>query len=223
MTFTPNKYTRWYYNIVDRAKTRALKVEVYSEKHHIIPKSLGGSNRKDNIVQLTGREHFICHWLLTKMVDHKKHKYQSWNAFSCMLYRENLNQERHKVSSRVFENIKSAGAKIKSEKFSGMNNPMYGRRGKLSPHYGKVWTDEHRKNASDSHKGQTRTAESRAKQSAATKGRKQTLEHIEKRKMVGENNPRFGYKMTPEEISQRTASLKRNKLLKAQGELKFQD
>jgi hypothetical protein len=157
------------------------------------------------------------------MVDHKKHKYQMWNAFSCMLYRENLNQERHKVSSRVFENIKSAGAKIKSEKFSGMNNPMYGRRGKLSPHYGKVWTDEHRKNASDSHKGQTRTAESRAKQSAATKGRKQTLEHIEKRKMVGENNPRFGYKMTPEEISQRTASLKRNKLLKAQGELKFQD
>ncbi len=72
-------------------------------------------------------------------------------------------------------------------------------------------------------KGQTRTAEYRAKQSAATKGRKQILEHIEKRKMIGKNNPRFGYKMTQEEISQQTASLKRNKLLKAQGELKFQD
>lgn len=221
MLFSANKYTRWYYNIVDRAKTRNLSAEDYYEKHHIIPKSLGGSNRADNLVKLTAREHFVAHWLLTKMVSNTKEKYQMWNAFSCMLYRENPSQERYKVSSRVFENIKSAGAKLKSEKFSGMNNPMYGKRGKLSPHYGKVWTDEHRKNASESHKGQTRTAEAKAKQSASSKGRKQTLEHINKRKMVGEKNPRFGYKMTPEEIAQRTASLKRNKLLKAQGELKF--
>ena len=127
MLFTANKYTRWYYDIIDRAKTRILSANNYYEKHHIIPKSLGGSNNTDNLVNLSAREHFICHWLLTKMVSNKKEKYQMWNAFSCMLYRENQNQERHKVSSKIFENIKSAGAKIKSE-----NNSLKSRSIKLN-------------------------------------------------------------------------------------------
>jgi hypothetical protein len=98
---------------------------------------------------------------------------------------------------------------------------MYGRRGNLSPHYGKKQSEDHLAKLIESRKGVVRTLESRAKQGASMKGRKQSSEHIEKRKLIGEKNPRFGYKMTPEEIAQRTASLKRNKLLKAQGELKF--
>jgi hypothetical protein len=74
---------------------------------------------------------------------------------------------------------------------------MFGRRGELSPHFGKEWSDEHRVNASKSHKGVIRSLESRQKQSVATKGREQSIEHIEKRKLFGEKNPRFGYKMTP--------------------------
>jgi hypothetical protein len=218
--FLHNKYSKWYFDIISTAQTRTEDL-LYFEKHHILPKSLGGKNNKENLVKLTAREHFICHWLLTKMVSNTKHRYQMWNAFSCMLYRENSSQHRYKISSRKFEIIKQAGSQIKSERFSGENNPMYGKRGDLSPHYGKIWTDEHRKNASESHKGRLRTEEARAKQSASTKGRKQTLEHIEKRKCVGSKNGRFGYKMTPEEIAQRTASAKRNRLLKAQGELKF--
>ena len=216
MLFTANKYTRWYYDIVDRAKTRVLDADTYIETHHIIPRSLGGDNNKSNLAILTGREHFICHWLLTKMVTNTKEKYQMWNAFSCMLYRENPNQERYRVSSRVFENIKSAGAKIKSEKFSGVNNPMYGKRGKLSPHYGKVWTDEHRKNASESHKGQIRTAESKEKQSRATKGVPKSKEHRMKTSasLLGKNNPMYGKKLSPETIAKRTTSMQKNKLAK---------
>jgi hypothetical protein len=212
MLFTANKYTSWYYDIVTRAKTRAL--DSYTEKHHIVPRSLGGDNSVENLVNLTAREHFICHWLLTKMVSNKKEKYQMWNAFSCMLYRENPHQERYKISSRVFENIKSAGAKLKSEKMAGANNPMFGRRGKLCPHYGKKKSAEHIANLSKSHKGQIRTVEARAKQSATTKGRTQTQEHIEKRKCIGSKNGRFGYKMTAEEIAQRTATMQKNKLAK---------
>jgi len=212
MLFNATKYTRWYYRIVDRSKTQSTSG--YSEKHHIIPKSLGGDNSPENLVRLTAREHFICHWLLTKMVDNKKHKYQMWNAFSCMLYRENHNQERHKVSSRVFENIKQFGAKIKSERFSGEGNPMYGKRGELSPHYGKKQTPDHIAKLTETRVGRTRSDESRAKQSQATKGRTQSLEHIEKRKCVGAKNGRFGYKMTPEEIAHRTAVMQKNKLAK---------
>lgn len=39
----------------------------YYENHHIIPRSLNGSNSSENLVLLTAREHFICHWLLVKI------------------------------------------------------------------------------------------------------------------------------------------------------------
>ena len=210
--FNDSKYTRWYYQIVAQARFQAYNG--YTEMHHVIPKSLGGNNNIDNLVRLTAREHFICHWLLTKMVSGTKQKYQMWNAFSCMLYRENSNQERHKISSRVFENIKSSGAKIKSERFSGKNNPMYGKRGELSPHYGKKKSVEHCAKLSESHKGFVRSSESRNKQGVSMSGRLQTQEHIEKRKCVGSKNGRFGYKMSPEEIAQRTATFRKNKLAK---------
>ena len=53
MIFIDNKYTNYYYSIVDRAKARTLSPEIYSEKHHIVPKSLGGDNSKNNLAKLT--------------------------------------------------------------------------------------------------------------------------------------------------------------------------
>lgn len=65
MIFINNKYTMWYYSIINSAKDR---VNVgYTERHHILPKSLGGSDNRDNLVRLTAREHFVCHHLLTRM------------------------------------------------------------------------------------------------------------------------------------------------------------
>jgi len=66
IAFLENKYSRWYTKIINNAKNRTING--YIEKHHIMPRSLGGSNDKTNIVKLTAREHFICHLLLTKMV-----------------------------------------------------------------------------------------------------------------------------------------------------------
>lgn len=67
--YLQNKYTKCYYNIIERAKSRNLPKEIYSERHHIIPRSIGGSNHSDNLVNLTAREHFICHLLLPRMLD----------------------------------------------------------------------------------------------------------------------------------------------------------
>ena len=210
--FTDSKYTKWYFSIIDSARYRINKG--YVEVHHIIPKCLGGLDTVDNLIELTAREHFICHWLLTKMVTETKQQYQLWNAFSCMLYRERPGQERYKVSSKIFESIKIAGSKIKSERFKGENNPMFGKRGILSPNFGKKWTEEHKKNSSISHLGKTRSVESREKQSEKTKGRKQTTEHITKRSRSGEQNHMYGKKLSPEAIAKRTATLKANKLAK---------
>jgi hypothetical protein len=77
--FNSSKYTKTYYKIVNAAQSTLRSG--YLEKHHIIPRSLGGSNRKDNIVSLTAREHYVCHLLLTKMTEglHKqKMTYAAW-------------------------------------------------------------------------------------------------------------------------------------------------
>ena len=39
----------------------------FRERHHIIPKCIGGSNHPDNLVELTARQHFVAHLLLAKV------------------------------------------------------------------------------------------------------------------------------------------------------------
>lgn len=67
MIFITNRYTRIYFSIVENARLRVLPKNQYKETHHIIPRSLGGDNSSDNLVDLTAREHFICHKLLVRM------------------------------------------------------------------------------------------------------------------------------------------------------------
>lgn len=100
--FMENKYTRWYFNIINFAISRDYNG--YTEKHHIIPKSLGGSNNKDNLVKLTAREHYICHLLLTKMVEgmyKRKMLFALWR-----MMHGNKEQLRHNVCSRQYTKIK---------------------------------------------------------------------------------------------------------------------
>jgi hypothetical protein len=61
------KYQEWYDSIICRAQGRHL--DVYFERHHILPRSLGGGDEETNLVDLTYREHFLVHWLLTKIYD----------------------------------------------------------------------------------------------------------------------------------------------------------
>ncbi len=64
------EYKRTYDRLIERAKGR-VKTKGEHENHHIVPRSLGGSNEKSNIVALTYREHFLAHWLLTKFTEGK--------------------------------------------------------------------------------------------------------------------------------------------------------
>lgn len=121
--YLQNKYSQCYYNIVNRAKSRATtrkqakKIFGYIEKHHIIPKAFGGNNDIDNLVFLTAREHFICHLLLTKMVNGKA-KYQMYKALHLMTVSTNKHQ-RHRCSSRMFETIRRNAAIAHSKLTNG--------------------------------------------------------------------------------------------------------
>jgi len=99
--FKENKYTKIYYQLIDRAIDRTI--DGYTETHHIIPKSLGGSNDITNLIVLTAREHFICHLLLTKMVeDELKHKmvYAAWQQS-----RPSMNKSL-KITNRIYEMLR---------------------------------------------------------------------------------------------------------------------
>ncbi len=58
-------YTNIYNQLMESAKGRHLTD--YTEKHHIIPKCLGGTNDVDNLIDLTPEEHYLAHQLLVKM------------------------------------------------------------------------------------------------------------------------------------------------------------
>lgn len=60
-------YKLHYERLVERARVRVLPKEVYTERHHVIPRCLGGTDEKDNLVRLTAEEHFVAHQLLVKM------------------------------------------------------------------------------------------------------------------------------------------------------------
>lgn len=121
--YLQNKYTKWYFSIITSALTRTNLG--YTETHHIIPKSLGGSNNSLNLVKLTSREHYICHLLLTKMTDginryKMLHAVSSYISWSTKKHNRNI-----KINSRIIENLKKdRSSKMKEE----MNLPENKRR-----------------------------------------------------------------------------------------------
>ena len=89
-------YQKIYNDLISRAQAREPLSE-YKETHHIVPKCMGGSDDKENLVELTGREHFIAHWLLCKIYDTPGLK----KAFGLMcLTGKNRS---YKISSQLYE------------------------------------------------------------------------------------------------------------------------
>lgn len=71
-------YQAHYDRLMLRAVGRVLVG--YSEKHHVLPKCLGGGNSKDNLVRLTPEEHYVAHLLLVKL--HPGHFGLLWSAMA---------------------------------------------------------------------------------------------------------------------------------------------
>ena len=120
--FKDNKYTKIYNMICNRA--RAREIMGYVEKHHIIPRSLGGSNAKSNIVKLTAREHFICHLLLTKMCENKNHGYKMCWALHKLTF-STPKQRKIIYTSTQYELARKIHSKNMKENHPSKNNPEW--------------------------------------------------------------------------------------------------
>ena len=116
-----SKYEKWYCGIIETARNR--KINEYTETHHILPRSLGGNNEPDNLVELTAREHFMCHWLLTKM-----HTGQARGKMINALYMmqsQGPYQTRYKskITSRIYKNLREEYAAYISNLNKGRKQP----------------------------------------------------------------------------------------------------
>ena len=121
--FIKNKYTKWYYNIINLARTK--NHTGYTERHHIIPKSIGGSDNDDNLIILSAKEHFICHFLLTKMIPSTSSSYHKMIHAFIFMKAENSNHYRY-MNSSLYDSIKEKYSIIRSEMSKSSNNSQYG-------------------------------------------------------------------------------------------------
>ena len=186
MPFLNSKYTNWYHAIIERAENRVLPDDLYTENHHVIPKSLGGTDLKENIAKLTAREHFICHWLLTKMTtgpDQKKMAY----ACKRMMHSSGKKQHRYKINSHIYEQLKvNLNLVLKGREF---NNEWLTKLKKSARHRAECEGEKEKaiRRANMIKVNKSRKGEKRPWQSGPNN-------HFYGVRMVGEDNPFFGKK-----------------------------
>lgn len=142
-----NRYIRRYNKFIEFFKNNLP--EGYVEKHHIIPKCMGGNNEKENLVLLPVRVHFLCHYLLYKGYPENR---LLAHAFAMM--GNNTPYTKRTFSSRMYEETKIA----RSLAMKGVPRPEYVKEKLRKPkenteNYKKPKTELHKKNISEGLKG----------------------------------------------------------------------
>ena len=158
--FLENKYSRWYFNMIANPD-----VSGYVERHHIIPKSLGGSDASKNIVELSLRQHYIAHRLLPKMVIDSSHRSKMLFALRCMLNYDKYGK-RYRPSSRVFEALKKQirEAKISDAHRANIKNAQVG----------KSLSEKHKQSISNALLGKSHSLATKARISKSNRGKKRS-------------------------------------------------
>jgi len=200
-------YQRIYDSIINRAKSegRVKSKDTYYEAHHILPKCMGGlGNRYDydhpNIVLLTGREHFLCHWLLHEIYPANK---GLTTAFIMMCNVKGNTQRCYTPSSRLEEYARLLNS---NQSKSGDHNPII-----TCPHCNKTGrgasmhrfhfnnckvltgitirpTLEHIEKTRQTSTGRKQSDKSRKKRSDSMIGRKQTEDHVKNMVLAKKKN-----------------------------------
>ena len=118
--------------------------------HHIIPRHAGGTNDPSNLIKLTVEEHAEAHRILYETYG-RWQDYVAWKAISGFIGKEeiikltqSLATKGKKQTPEHVQKRKMMGEKNPMWK-SGEKNPMYGKRGELSPHFGKKNSEETKK------------------------------------------------------------------------------
>jgi len=185
-------YQKIYNDLIQSAKLRPdiPILNGYTEKHHILPKSMGGSDKLDNLVNLTPREHFIAHWLLYRIYKNSSMAY----AFHMMCYR-NTDQIKY-YNSYGYAEAKKASIKAGKEKIPHNKGKPHTKESKMKmskSHKGKKFSEKSKKKMSESKKGKITwnkgtklSDETKRKISEATKNKKRKPRSDETKRKISE-------------------------------------
>lgn len=146
--------------IADRRARRAKKLG-YTERHHILPRSLGGGDEPSNLIRLTARDHYFAHCLLAKI-----HGGGMWQALYLLSNNLRVMTGRNRYTlSRIFEVTKREMAEMSRALMVGNQRSL-----------GTVHTDEWKEKSRERLLGNKHslgfkhTKETRIKRSAALTG-----------------------------------------------------
>ena len=109
-------YKKIYDSLIEKCRQRMI-VEGCVERHHIIPRCLGGEDSRENIVSMTPEEHYVAHQLLVKI--HPKNYRLSLAAHMMTVNRP---------SNKMYGWLKRRHRKSMSESQSGSNNSQHGKK-----------------------------------------------------------------------------------------------
>lgn len=152
-------YLRVYSELINSSLQRGLdknKLHGYFECHHILPRCMGGDNSPDNLVLLTGREHFIAHKLLLKIYPDSR---PLLTAVLLMSRAPAALSNGRKVTSTEYGRFRQMFATGQTGEGNPAKCPLVrekmslARKGRPSSFKGKVMSADSRKKLSDSHKG----------------------------------------------------------------------
>lgn len=206
-------YEEFINNILETRGRFITDKNIIKERHHIIMKSLGGTNEESNLIDLIGSEHYEAHKLLALENPDCREAQSAWWMMS---HNKDANGREYEVSAEDWE--KSREAYIRTN--SGKNSPWYGRKhddaakAKLSAaNKGRKASEETKLKLSLALKGKKPSKRSRELTAQKLKGRKFTEEHKQALRnahadYTKEKHPRWGTHMTEEA---------KNKIAKANG------
>ena len=133
-------------------------------------------NEKSNIVKLTYREHYICHWLLTKIYPSKEMTLAFWLFHS-------LNKNKGYMNSVAYEDAREKWCKLNGEIHKTITEKHRlllienVKRGKDHPMYGRHHTEESKEKNRQSHLGCKLSESTKKKISEKSKGNQYFLGH----------------------------------------------
>lgn len=154
-------YAIHYERLIARARDRVL--DGYRERHHVLPRCMGGGNELINLVELTAEEHYVAHQLLVKIYPESK----------------TLVHAAVMMSGRCSGN-KAYGWLRRRNADASRNIPKSPEHcAKLSrAHLGMRASPETRAKMSLASKGKAKTPEHCVRVAAGLRGKKKSLEHV---------------------------------------------